>query len=95
MQHDKFPSFYLKVILSLSHHFLIYYSIPTIIKYLEEKFDGRTWAKEVPERKIPNLGGIALFFAISVSASIYAYQLFDLYKFYSFISYFVIHQGDG
>ena len=33
------------------------------------------------ERKIPNLGGIALFFAISVSASIFAYQLFDLYKF--------------
>lgn len=33
------------------------------------------------ERKVPNLGGIALFFAISVCASIFAYQLFDNYKF--------------
>lgn len=33
------------------------------------------------ERKIPNLGGIALFLAISVSTSVFAYQLFDLYKF--------------
>lgn len=33
------------------------------------------------ERKIPNLGGIAMFFSIAVCASIFAYQLFDLYKF--------------
>lgn len=32
-------------------------------------------------RKIPNLGGIALFFSISVCASIFAFELFELYKF--------------
>lgn len=32
-------------------------------------------------RKIPNLGGIAIFYSIGVSASIFAYELFDLYKF--------------
>lgn len=32
-------------------------------------------------RKIPNLGGIAIFYSIGISASIFAYELFDLYKF--------------
>lgn len=32
-------------------------------------------------RKIPNLGGIALFFSIGMCTSIFAYELFDLYKF--------------
>ena len=32
-------------------------------------------------RKIPNLGGIALFYAIAVSSSIFAFELFELYKF--------------
>lgn len=32
-------------------------------------------------RKIPNLGGIALFYSIGVCAPIFAYELFDIYKF--------------
>jgi UDP-N-acetylmuramyl pentapeptide phosphotransferase/UDP-N-acetylglucosamine-1-phosphate transferase len=32
-------------------------------------------------RKIPNLGGIAIFYSIGISASVFAYELFDLYKF--------------
>lgn len=32
-------------------------------------------------RKIPNLGGIAIFYSIGICASIFAYELFDLYKF--------------
>ncbi len=32
-------------------------------------------------RKIPNLGGIAIFYSIAVSASIFAFELFELYKF--------------
>lgn len=32
-------------------------------------------------KKIPNLGGIALFYSIGICASIFAYELFDLYKF--------------
>jgi UDP-GlcNAc:undecaprenyl-phosphate GlcNAc-1-phosphate transferase len=78
-----FPSFYLKVILSFITSLLItYYSIPTIIKISRRKnLMDEPGQRSSHERKIPNLGGIALFFAISVSASIFAYQLFDLYKF--------------
>ena len=32
-------------------------------------------------RKIPNLGGIALFYSIAVCASIFAFELFEIYKF--------------
>lgn len=32
-------------------------------------------------RKIPNLGGIAIFYSIGICASVFAYELFDLYKF--------------
>lgn len=32
-------------------------------------------------RKIPNLGGIAIFYSIGICTSIFAYELFDLYKF--------------
>lgn len=31
--------------------------------------------------KIPNLGGIAIFYSIGICASIFAYELFDVYKF--------------
>lgn len=33
------------------------------------------------QRKIPNLGGIAIFYSISICASIFAYELFDQFKF--------------
>lgn len=32
-------------------------------------------------RKIPNLGGIAIFYSIGICTSIFAHELFDLYKF--------------
>ena len=32
-------------------------------------------------RKIPNLGGISMFYSLAVCASIFAFELFDLYKF--------------
>jgi len=32
-------------------------------------------------RKIPNLGGIAIFYSIGICTSIFAYEIFDLYKF--------------
>ena len=83
LEAHNFSSFYLKAIMSFIVSLLItYFSIPAIIKISKKKN-----LMDVPgersshEKKIPNLGGIALFFAISVSASIFAYQLFDLYKF--------------
>lgn len=83
LQGLNFPIFYLKVVLSLITSFLItFYTIPTIIKISRKKnLMDEPGQRSSHERKVPNLGGVAMFFAISVSASIYAYQLFDLYKF--------------
>ena len=74
-----FPIFYLKVVLS----FLItYVANPTKIKISRRKnLMYELGKRSSHERKIPNLGGIAMFFSIAVCASIFAYQLFDLYKF--------------
>lgn len=43
-------------------------------------------------RKIPNLGGIAIFFSLGVCAPVFAYELFDRYKFLfaSFIILFFV-----
>ena len=75
--------FYVKVVLSFVFSFLItWYSIPTIIKISRRKnLMDEPGQRSSHERKIPNLGGIAMFFSIAVCASIFAYQLFDLYKF--------------
>lgn len=83
LQTLNFPSFYIKLVLSFSTSLLItFFSIPTIIKISRRKnLMDEPGQRSSHERKIPNLGGVALFFAISVSASIFAYQLFDLYKF--------------
>lgn len=78
-----FPVFYIKVTMSFITSLLItYFSIPTIIKISRRKnLMDEPGQRSSHERKVPNLGGIALFFAISVCASIFAYQLFDNYKF--------------
>ena len=83
LQEFNFPIFYLKVVFSLlSSYFIVYYTIPTIIKISRRKnLMDEPGQRSSHERKIPNLGGVAMFFAIAVCASIYAYQLFDLYKF--------------
>ena len=72
-------SFYVKLVLSFVFSFFItWYSIPTIIKISRRKnLMDEPGQRSSHERKIPNLGGVALFFAISVSASIFAYQLFE------------------
>ena len=83
LQQIDFPIFYLKIVLSFVFSFLItWYSIPTIIKISRRKnLMDEPGQRSSHERKIPNLGGIAMFFSIAVCASIFAYQLFDLYKF--------------
>jgi len=83
LQEFNFPIFYLKVVFSLlSSYLIVYYTIPTIIKISRRKnLMDEPGQRSSHERKIPNLGGVAMFFAIAVCASIYAYQLFDLYKF--------------
>lgn len=76
-------SFLIKTVLAFMASLLItYFSIPFIIRISRKKnLMDEPVERSSHERKVPNLGGVALFFAIAVSASVFAYQLFDLYKF--------------
>lgn len=75
--------FFFKLTLGFVIAFLItYYAIPTIIKISRRK----NLMDEPGERsshisKVPNLGGVAIFYAISICASVFAFELFELYKF--------------
>lgn len=75
--------FYVKIGLGFLFSFLItFYSIPTIIKISRRKnLMDEPGARSSHLRKIPNLGGIAIFYSIGICTSIFAYELFDLYKF--------------
>lgn len=78
-----FDIFYVKLLLGFVISFLItFLSIPTIIKISRRKnLMDEPGMRSSHIRKIPNLGGIALFFSISVCASVFSYELFDIYKF--------------
>ncbi|MDQ0783481.1 glycosyltransferase family 4 protein [Chryseobacterium sp. W4I1] len=75
--------FYMKIGLGFLFSFLItFFSIPTIIKISRRKnLMDEPGIRSSHLRKIPNLGGIAIFYAIGICTSIFAYELFDLYKF--------------
>jgi UDP-GlcNAc:undecaprenyl-phosphate/decaprenyl-phosphate GlcNAc-1-phosphate transferase len=77
------PIFYVKVGFGFLFSFLItYFSVPTIIKISRRKnLMDEPGVRSSHLRKIPNLGGIAIFYSIGICASIFAYELFDLYKF--------------
>ncbi|WP_294285981.1 glycosyltransferase family 4 protein [uncultured Chryseobacterium sp.] len=77
------PIFYIKIGLGFLFSFLItYYSVPTIIKISRRKnLMDEPGVRSSHLRKIPNLGGIAIFYSIGICTSIFAYELFDLYKF--------------
>ncbi|WP_419869609.1 glycosyltransferase family 4 protein [Chryseobacterium sp. CT-SW4] len=75
--------FYIKIGLGFLFSFLItFFSIPTIIKISRRKnLMDEPGIRSSHLRKVPNLGGIAIFYSIGICASIFAYELFDLYKF--------------
>jgi UDP-N-acetylmuramyl pentapeptide phosphotransferase/UDP-N-acetylglucosamine-1-phosphate transferase len=75
--------FYMKVGLGFLSSFLItFFSIPTIIKISKRKnLMDEPGVRSSHLRKIPNLGGIAIFYSIGICTSIFAYEIFDLYKF--------------
>lgn len=77
------PLFWVKLILSFLFSFLItYYTIPSIIKISRRKnLMDEPGLRSSHLRKIPNLGGIAIFASIGFCAPIFAYELFDIYKF--------------
>lgn len=75
--------FYVKIGLGFLFSFLItFFSIPTIIKISRRKnLMDEPGVRSSHLRKIPNLGGIAMFYSIGICTSVFAYELFDLYKF--------------
>ncbi|MDC8105681.1 MULTISPECIES: glycosyltransferase family 4 protein [Chryseobacterium] len=75
--------FYVKIGFGFLFSFLItFFSIPTIIKISRRKnLMDEPGVRSSHLRKIPNLGGIAIFYSIGICTSIFAYELFDLYKF--------------
>ena len=77
------PIFWIKLILGFVCSLLItYFSIPTIVKISRRKnLMDEPGLRSSHLRKIPNLGGIAIFYSIAICASIFAYELFDNYKF--------------
>ncbi len=75
--------FYLKLGLGMGCSFLLtFFSIPTIVKISKRKnLMDEPGLRSSHLRKIPNLGGIAIFYSLAVCASIFAFELFDIYKF--------------
>ncbi len=75
--------FYLKLLLGMGISFVLtFFSIPTIVKISRRKnLMDEPGARSSHLRKIPNLGGVAMFYSIAICASIFAFELFDLYKF--------------
>lgn len=66
----------------LSSFLITFFSIPTIIKISKRKnLMDEPGVRSSHLRKIPNLGGIAIFYSIGICTSIFAYEIFDLYKF--------------
>lgn len=77
------PQFYVKLGLGMLCSFLLtFYTIPTVVKISRRKnLMDEPGARSSHLRKIPNLGGISIFYSLAVCASIFAFELFDLYKF--------------
>ena len=75
--------FYAKLVLGMVFSFaLTFFSIPTIVKISRRKnLMDEPGIRSSHLRKIPNLGGIAIFYSLAVCASIFAFELFELYKF--------------
>lgn len=75
--------FAMKLILGFVMSFgITFFTIPTVIKISRRKnLMDEPGSRSSHLRKIPNLGGIAIFYALAVAASIFAFELFELYKF--------------
>ncbi|WP_392436932.1 glycosyltransferase family 4 protein [Cruoricaptor ignavus] len=76
-------AFIIKLLISVLSSFLIsFYTIPTIIKISRRKnLMDEPGLRSSHVRKIPNLGGIAIVYAICISGSIFAFELFHSFKF--------------
>lgn len=72
-----------KLVLGIIFSFLLtFFTIPTVVKISRRKnLMDEPGTRSSHLRKIPNLGGIAMFYSLAVCASIFAFELFELYKF--------------
>ena len=77
------PQFYVKLGLGILCSFLLtFYTIPTVVKISRRKnLMDEPGSRSSHLRKIPNLGGISMFYSLAVCASIFAFELFEMYKF--------------
>lgn len=77
------PLFWIKLALGLVLSTCIsFFTVPTIIKISKRKnLMDEPGIRSSHLRKIPNLGGIAIVYAIAICASIFSYELFEMYKF--------------
>lgn len=75
--------FWLRICLGFVFSFiLVYISIPVVIKISRKKnLMDEPVDRSSHQQKIPNLGGVSIFYAIAICASIFAYELFESYKF--------------
>ncbi|QCX53302.1 glycosyltransferase family 4 protein [Elizabethkingia sp. JS20170427COW] len=78
-----YPFIYIKVFLGFALSFAItYFTIPMILKIsFQKNLMDEPIQRSSHKRKIPNLGGVAIFYAIALVAPILSYQLFENYKF--------------
>ncbi|MGZ5187993.1 MAG: glycosyltransferase family 4 protein [Kaistella sp.] len=83
LAHSGIPQFYVKLGLGILCSFLLtFYTIPTVVKISRRKnLMDEPGVRSSHLRKIPNLGGIAIFYSLAVCASVFAFELFELYKF--------------
>ncbi len=77
------PVFYVKLGLGFLFSFMLtFFSIPAVIKISRRRnLMDEPGIRSSHLRKIPNLGGVAIFYSLSVCASIFAFELFESYKF--------------
>ena len=73
------PQFYVKLGLGMLCSFLLtFYTIPTVVKISRRKnLMDEPGSRSSHLRKIPNLGGISMFYSLAVCASIFAFELMD------------------
>ncbi len=75
--------FYFKLIFGfITAFFLTYIAIPKIIRvsYRKNLMD-EPIKRSSHIKKVPNLGGLAIFFAVSIAASVFSYELFGRFIF--------------
>lgn len=89
------PLFWVKVILGSAMAFgITFWSVPTINKISRRKnLMDEPGLRSSHARKIPNLGGIAIFYSIGICASIFAFELFDSFKFLFASLIILLHIG--